>query len=266
MARNRALRRVGPEEELTVVEHLDELRHRIVLSLVSLVVVFGGLFAFYKPVMRFLERPLPNDQALITLSVSEPFFTVVKVIFACAVVVALPIWLYQLYAYVVPAVGEQPRRRMLLTVAAISSLFLVGAAFGFFLVLPIALEWLQSFGGDLFVNQLRANEYYSFVTVFTFASGLLFEIPVAMLGLARLGLVQARTFVTHWRAAVVTIAVVAALLPGGDPVSMILLMVPQVLLYGLGIVLAKRFGNPAPWSREAWADAASASEPSPPTQ
>lgn len=190
------------------------------------------------------------------------FFTVLKVVSACAVIVALPVWLYQAYAYVIPAVAEQPRRRMLLTVGGIAGLFLLGAAFGYLLVLPVALKWLQSFNNNLFVSQLRASEYYGFVTTFTLSSGLMFEIPIAMMGLARLGVVQAATYVRQWRLAVVIIAVVAALLPGGDPMSMILLMVPQVGLYILGIWLAKRFGQPAPWTRAAWADGAPPRPPS----
>jgi sec-independent protein translocase protein TatC len=92
----------------------------------------------------------------------------------------------------------------------------------------------------------------------------MFEIPIAMLGLARLGVVQAATYARQWRLAVVIIAVVAALLPGGDPMSMILLMVPQIGLYILGIWLAKRFGQPAPWTRAAWADGASSEATDPP--
>ncbi len=260
MKRRALPRRVGKDEQLTVVQHLDELRHRIIVSLVALVIAFAGLYAVHRPLLRFLARPLPHGQHLITLGVSEGFFTVLKVVAACSLIVALPIWLYQAYAYVVPAVAEQPRRRMLMTVAGIAGLFLAGAAFGYVLVLPVALSWLQSFNNDLFVSQLRASEYYGFVTTFSLSSGLMFEIPVAMMGLARLGIVQAGTYVRQWRVAIVVIAVVAALLPGGDPMSMILLMVPQIVLYGLGVWLAKRFGQPAPWSKQAWAEADAATQ------
>lgn len=256
MTRRALPRRVAPGDRLTVVEHLGELRHRIVVSLAALVVSFAGLYAFHEQLLRFLSRPLPHDQQLITLGVSEAFFTVVKVVFASSVIVALPVWLYQAYAFVVPAIGEQPRRRMLFSVAGIAGLFLLGAAFGYFIVLPVALDWLQSFNDNLFISQLRAREYYGFVTTFVLSSGLMFEVPVAMMGLARLGIISASTYVSQWRVAVVLIAVVAALLPGGDPLSMILLMIPQIGLYGLGIWLARRFGQPAPWSRAAWEEAA----------
>lgn len=249
MGRFSFVRRVRPDERLSIVEHLDELRRRIFVSIAALVVAFGVMFAFHQDVLAWLQRPLPGDQILVTLAVSEAFFTVVKVSAYAALVVSLPIWFYQFYAFIIPAVGEQPRRKMLLAVAAISALFFVGAAFGYFLVLPVALEWLQSFGDDIFATQLRAQDYYSFVSMFVLASGLMFELPVAMLGLARLGIVQADVYVRHWRVAVVIIAVVAAALPGGDPFSMMMLMAPQLLLYVLGIWLAKTFGREAPWNR-----------------
>ena len=256
------VRRVGRDEELTVVEHLDELRHRIIVSAAALVVAFCAAYAFHQPIFEFLARPLPgDDRVLVTLSPTEGFMTVLKVSFWVALLVALPICLYQLYAYVVPAVAEQPRRRMLLVVAGISGLFLAGAAFGFFVVLPVALKFLLSFGGDLFTNDLRAGEYYGFVTSLVLASGLMFEVPIAMLGFARIGLASAEFYRRQWRVAIVAIAVIAALLPGGDPLSMMLLMIPQIVLYALGIWLAKMFGQPAPWRRDLWADEHDAAEP-----
>ena len=256
------VRRVGRDEELTVVEHLDELRHRIIISAGALVVAFCLAYAFHQPIFEFLTRPLPgDDRVLVTLSPTEGFFTVLKVSFWVALIVALPICLYQLYAYVMPAVTEQPRRRMLVVVAGISVLFLAGAAFGFFVVLPVALSFLLSFGGDLFTNDLRAGEYYGFVTSLILGTGIMFEVPIAMLAFARMGLASAEFYRRQWRVAIVAIAVLAALLPGGDPTSMILLMIPQIVLYVLGIWLAKMFGQPAPWRRDLWADENDAAEP-----
>ncbi len=253
MGRLTFVRRVAPDEKLSIVEHLDELRRRIFVSMGALVLAFIGTYAIHGPLMRFLQRPLPNEQTLVTFAVSEAFFTVLKVSAYSALIIVLPVWLYQLYAFIIPAVGEQSRRRMLLTVAGISGLFLAGAAFGFFVVLPVALDWLLGFGDDLFANTLRAGDYYGFVTTFTLASGLMFEIPVAMAGLAMLGVVPADFYTRHWRFAVVIIAFVAAALPGGDPISMMLLMAPQVVLYLLGIWLARLLGREAPW--KAWGDA-----------
>jgi sec-independent protein translocase protein TatC len=260
MARLRGVtvRRVGREERLSVVEHLDELRNRVIVSVVALVVAFAVAYGFHEQLLEILEWPLPDryeDTGLITLSPTEPFFTVLKVCFYAAVLVALPVWLYQLYAFVIPAVQDQPRRRMLLVVAGASALFLGGVAFGFFIVLPVALDFLLGFGGDVFLTQVRAGEYFAFVTTLLLASGLMFDVPVAMLALARLGVTSAEFYVRHWRVAIVLIAALAAILPGGDPFSMLLLMIPQVVLYGLGIWLAKRFGGPPLWARNAWAGA-----------
>ena len=114
-----------------------------------------------------------------------------KVCFWAAILLALPVWLYQLYAFVIPAVQDQSRRRMLLIVAGVSALFLAGVAFGFFVVLPVALQFLLDFGGDTFQTQVRAGEYFGFATTLMLGSGLMFEVPVAMLALARIGLASA---------------------------------------------------------------------------
>lgn len=255
------VRRVGPDEELSVVEHLDELRRRIIISVAALVVAFAVVYAFHEPLFEALAGPPPgDDRQLVTLSPTEGLFTVLKVSFWAALVVALPVWLYQLYAFVMPAVADQPRRRMLLVVAGVSGLFLAGAAFGFFIILPVALDWLLGFGGDLFTNDLRAGDYYGFVMSLMLGTGLMFEVPIAMLAFARLGLASAELYRRQWRLAIVAIAAIAAILPGGDPVSMILLMVPQVLLYCVGIWLAKMFGQAPAWRRDLWADDATAGE------
>jgi sec-independent protein translocase protein TatC len=260
--RHLGVRRVGRDEALTVVEHLDELRRRILIAAAALIVAFCVAYAFHQRLFEFLARPLPgDDRVLVTLSPTEGFFTVLKVSFWVALLAALPICLYQIYAYVMPAVTEQPRRRMLLVVAGVSVLFLGGAAFGFFVVLPVALDFLLSFGGDLFTNDLRAGEYYGFVTALLLGTGLMFEVPIAMLAFARLGIASADLYRRQWRLAIVAIAVLAALLPGGDPMSMILLMIPQIILYILGIWLARMFGQPAPWRRDLWSDDGDATEP-----
>jgi len=250
------VRRVGRDERLTVVEHLEELRRRVVIAAVALLVAFAAAYGFHDQLLDLLAWPLPEryeDTGLITLSPTEPFFTVLKVALWAAILAALPVWLYQVYAFVIPAVQDQPRRRMLVIVAGASALFLAGVAFGFFVVLPVALDFLLGFGDDNFVTQLRAGEYYGFVTTLLLGSGLLFEVPVAMLALSRIGVTSADFYLRHWRAAIVLIAVLAAILPGGDPFSMLLLMVPQILLFGLGVWLSRRFGGPPLWAREAWA-------------
>ncbi|HWH13575.1 MAG TPA: twin-arginine translocase subunit TatC [Miltoncostaeaceae bacterium] len=259
MARFRAplgLRTVTADERLTVVEHLDELRRRLIASAVALVLAFVAAYLLRNEIIGFLKAPLPTENgeesALITLSPTEPFFTVLKVSLWSAILAALPIWLYHVYAFVIPAIGAQSRRVMLTVVAAVSALFAAGVAFGYFVVLPVALRFLLNFGDDLFVSQVRAGEYFGFVTAMLLASGLLFEVPVAMVAFARLGVASADLYRRNWRLAIVVIAALAAILPGGDPFSMFLLMIPQVLLYALGIWLSGVFGGPPLWERETW--------------
>ncbi len=248
------LRRVMPEERLSAVEHLSELRNRLIVSIAALLLAFVAAYAFNAQLLELLTWPLDDDRAdeLLTLSPTEPFFTILKVCFYAAVIAALPIWLYQLYAFVIPAVQDQPRRVMLVVVGGVSALFIGGVAFGYFLVLPVALDFLLGFGEESFNTQLRAGEYFGFATTLLLGSGLIFEVPVAMLALARIGVVTAAQFRKNWRIAIVVIAILAAILPGGDPFSMVLLMVPQLILYQVGIWLAAAFGGAPLWERERW--------------
>lgn len=246
----RGVRRVSPEDRLSVFEHLDELRNRLFIVVGALIVAFAALYAFNGWLLSLLLDPLsPEYRRLLALSPTEPFLVILKVVFGAAVLVTLPILLYQLYAFVVPAIQVQTRRRMLAIVGGVSALFLGGVVFAYYLVLPTALSWLLGFGGDDFQIALRADDYFSFALTMLLAGGLVFEVPIAMLVLARMGLVSAQQFRSHWRIALVVIAFFAAILPGGDPVSMVMLMIPQILLYGVGVWLASTFGRPAPWAR-----------------
>jgi sec-independent protein translocase protein TatC len=223
------------------------------------------MYALNDQLFEILTAPLPpGNEDLITLSPTEPFFTTLKIAFWAAIIIALPVWLYQLYAFVIPAVQEQPRRVMLAAVAGVSALFAGGVAFGYFVVLPVALEFLLGFGGENFNTQVRAGEYFGFATTLLLAAGMMFEVPVAMLVLARIGVVSAAVFRAQWRVAIVVIAVLAAILPGGDPFSMLLLMAPQLVLYQVGIWLASAFGGEPLWKRDRWSmDDDEAGEPPP---
>jgi sec-independent protein translocase protein TatC len=214
------------------------------------------MYAVHDALLDILTWPLPDDAGqLVTLSPTEPFFTVLKVTFWAAVLVALPVWLYQAYAFVIPAVAHQSRRVTLAIVTGLSGLFMAGVAFGYAVVLPVALNFLVGFGGDSFNSQLRAGEYFAFATSMLLASGLMFEVPIAMAALARMGVASAGLYRRQWRVALVAIAVLAAVLPGGDPFSMLLLMIPQIVLYGVGIALSARFGQAPVWRRDEMVDA-----------
>ncbi len=242
MARARA---IGHEDRLTLVEHLDELRSRIIISLA----VFGVAFAFCfwqdNLMLDIFNWPLPEDQnELITLSPTEPFFTTVEVSAYGAAVLSLPIILYQLYAFVIPAFSPQEKRVVFPYLVAMPILFIAGIAFAYFVVMPAAITFLLNFNEGNFNTELRAKEYYGFLGIMTVILGLLFQMPIALLAVTRLGVITPEQLAHNRRYAIFIISIVAAALPGGDPVSMILIMIPLVLLYEASVQLAKRFGEP----------------------
>jgi sec-independent protein translocase protein TatC len=243
------VRRIKPaahDDRLTLVEHLDELRTRIIVSLVAFGVAFGLCFWQDNLMLDIANWPLPEDTNPITFSVTEPFFTTVEVSAYGALVLSLPVILYQVYAFVLPAFSPRERRTLTPFLIAMPLLFAAGVAFAYFVVMPAATQFLLNFNESEFNIQVRAREYYSFFGITLVALGLLFQIPIVMLSLTRLEIVEPEFFAHNRRYAIFIISVVAAAAPGGDPVSMILIMIPLIVLYEASIVIARRFGRPPP--------------------
>lgn len=233
------------DQRMTLVEHLDELRNRIIVSLVALGVAFALCFWQNDLLLDLVNSPLPDDVDPITLSPTEPFFTTVEVSGYGAFILAMPILLYQLWAFVLPAFSPRERRAVTPFVFAMPFLFLAGVAFAYFVVMPVAVKFLLNFNEAQFNIQVRARDYYSFFGLTELAMGLLFQIPIVMLALTRLDIVSADWFARNRRYAIFIIAVVAAAAPGGDPVSMLMIMLPLLLLYEASILIDRRFGSPA---------------------
>src|SRR3954447_3181246 len=243
MARFKA---VSHEDQLTLVEHLDELRTRLVVSIAVFGVAFALCFWQNHLLIDLAKNPLPPDhQRLITFSVAEPFTTTVMVAAYGAIILALPILLYQLYAYVIPAFSDAEKRVIRPLVLLIPALFLVGVVFSYFVVMPAALDFLTNFNDDQFNIQVRARDYFSFFGITTLAVGVIFELPVAILALTRLRIITPAQMRQNRRYAYFVLAVIAAALPGVDPVTMIIETVPLILLYELSILLARAFGQSA---------------------
>jgi sec-independent protein translocase protein TatC len=235
---------VQHDEHLTLVEHLDELRTRIIISLCAFAVAFGLCFWQNHWILDVLDEPLPGNQHPVTLGVTEPFMTTLTVTGYCALLVALPIILYQLYAFVLPAFSPSERRIAFPLLMMIPVLFIAGVAFGYFLVLDPAVHFLLNFNDDSFNIQVRARDYYSFVTMTLLAMGIIFQIPIGILAVVRLGIATPRQLRQWRRYAYLAITVIAALLPSVDPISMLIEMVPLIVLFELSIVLASLFGQP----------------------
>jgi sec-independent protein translocase protein TatC len=239
------LRPVSFEDRLTIVEHLDELRTRIVVSISAFGVAFALCFWQNNRLLDIVNAPLPGDKTPITLGVAEPFTTTVAVSAYAAIVISLPVILYQAYAYLLPALSDRQRRTIVPFLTMVPLLFCAGAVFGYFVVLPAATKFLLSFNQSQFNIQIRAKDYYSFFTTTLGVMGLVFQLPVGILAVTRLGIVTPKQLARNRRYAYLVIAVVAMLLPGTDPVSMLLEMVPLIVLFEASLVLARVAGTPA---------------------
>jgi len=235
-------RRLQHGEEATLVEHLDELRTRIFVALGALVVGFAIAFVFHHELIRWLEQPLPEAKRhLITLGVAEPFLTSMKVSLLAGFALALPVVLWQLWSFLAPAVEEHAERTVLLMVLLATVLLLCGTAFGYWIVLPKAIHFLTGFDDSVYNVQIRAREYFSFVITVLLAVGLVFELPIFILSLVRLGVLSTRTLRSNRRIGYFIVAVVAVLLPGIDPVTTMFEAIPLMALYEGSIWLAFLF-------------------------
>jgi sec-independent protein translocase protein TatC len=314
-----ALRKpIGHEDRLSLIEHLDELRSRLIVCLGILVVSFslcawqnGRLLdVINKPLDKETQknvdkgrgplgqinltakavrssglaqiaslRALARDERVspatrraatasaaavaksvaslprvsgnkpVTLGVGEPFAATIRVALYFSLLLAMPFLLWQLYAFVLPAFTPAERRSVTPLLALIPVLFLAGVAFGYFLVLPAAVRFLQNFNADEFNILVQARDYYRFAVITLLALGLVFQLPVGILALVRMHVVTIGQLRRNRRYAIVVLAVVAMLLPGTDPISMLVEFIPLLALYELSILLATVLGGsdePAP--------------------
>jgi sec-independent protein translocase protein TatC len=233
-------RRLDHGEEATLVEHLGELRTRIVISLLAIVPAFAVAFAFHERLIRWLIDLLPDDKEdqLVTLGVTEPFLTSVKVSFYAAIAIVLPVLLYQAWAFLAPAVEERTQRVISVFVVIATLLFATGVLFAYFVILPAALDFLVNYDEELYNEQIRASYFLSFVSVMLLAIGLAFEMPIFILALVRLGVLTSARLRRNRRIAIVLMFGIAILLPTVDPVSLALEVAPLLVLFEISIWLS----------------------------
>ncbi len=299
------LRPVAHDDALSVVGHLDELRTRLIVSLLAVVVAFGFCFWQNHRLLHLIDSPLAHqtqdqvkaghgplgatykvqesardvaaqlrtltgviqaqhpagaDAALstvtrhlnadvsalstppqgdrpVTLGIGEPFTTTLTVTLIFALILSLPVLLHQLYAFVIPALAPEQRRRTLPLTLAVPILFIVGVAFGYLVVLPAAVHFFQNFNSGQFNVLVQASQYYKFAATTMLAMGLLFELPVLILAVTQAGVITPTQLRRNRRYAVAAVAAVAALLPG-DAITMLLETVPLYLLFELSVLVA----------------------------
>ncbi|HET9102912.1 MAG TPA: twin-arginine translocase subunit TatC [Solirubrobacteraceae bacterium] len=301
----RLVRPVGYEDRLAVVDHLDELRSRLIVCAVALVAAFALCYIFNQQLLNLLNSPLPapsntqanhlggltrdqvklardlrgasgitvqlarsgtlsaSDRVLfaalaqkfqaastdlprsnpktlpITIGVGEPFTTTLTVCFYFALLLTLPVLLYQAYAFVIPALSPNEKRAVLPVMIAAPVLFLTGVVFTFVVVMPPAVKFLQGYNSSNFQALVQAKPLYSFEVLTMAAIGLAFQMPLGLLGLQRAGIINGTTLTRHWRYATVIIAVIAAAMPGADPVTTALETAPLVVLFLASIVMLR---------------------------
>lgn len=251
-------RRLGHADRVTLVEHLTELRSRIIISLLTVVAALVVTWIFRDTIIGWLNRPLPEAKRQpLTFNPLEAFSTSFMVAFYAAVAIALPVLLWQLWSFLAPAFEEPSQAVVVRLVFAATGLFAGGMAFAYWVALPAAIPFLLNFDSDLYNNQIRAGPYYSFAATSIFGLGLLFELPIVILGLVRLGILSSATLRRNRRIGVGLCIVAGVLLPGVDFVSTAIQTIPILLLFELSIWNAaffeRRWADKIDARREAFA-------------
>ncbi|CAN5521296.1 Sec-independent protein translocase subunit TatC [soil metagenome] len=238
-------RPVDFEDRLTLVEHLDELRTRLLVSLAFFTVALALCFWQNKPLLDIANAPLPDGRTPITFGVAEPFTTTLTISAYAAILISLPFLLYQAYGFILPALSPREKKVILPFMLMAPFLFVAGVVFAYFVVVPAATNFLLNFNDDQFNIEIRAREYYSFFAMSEIAVGLLFQIPIGILAVTRLGIVTPQQIADNRRYAILIIAVLAMLLPGTDPVTMLVSMAPLLVLFEGSLIFARIFGGPS---------------------
>ncbi|MEZ0328268.1 MAG: twin-arginine translocase subunit TatC [Dissulfuribacterales bacterium] len=233
---------VKPEQGLPLHEHLNELRQRIIRSLLALAAGFAVAYYFIDPIFDAVARPLkqvlPEGSSIIFTAYSEGFFAYLKLAFVCAIFLSSPIILYEIWAFIAPGLYSHEKRIVLPMVFVSSLCFIGGGVFGYFVVFPAAFGFFAGYSSSGLKLMPNITEYLSFAIHLLLAFGLAFELPVFMLLLGMMGVVRAE-WLKKWRRYAILVAFVAAaiLTPTPDVVNQILMAVPLILLYELGILL-----------------------------
>ena len=238
---------VNVDDRFTLFEHLDELRKRLMWAIAALAIGIVVAAVFNSLVFDLLLYPLkqvhglaPSAYRLTTFSPAEPFMTSLKIWVVVGIMLAAPFLIWQMWAYVGPAFTSTEKRYFYPVVIATTALFLGGVVFGYLVVLPKGLQFLLGFGSGNFNIQNRASDYFTFVALFVLAFGAVFEMPVVLVLLAKVGVLDDKFLRKYRRHAILINAVVAAVItPSQDAFSMLAMFIPLVILYEISIPLAR---------------------------
>jgi sec-independent protein translocase protein TatC len=230
-------RRLAHGQHAELVDHLDELRSRLVVSLIAVVASFAVSYAFHARLLTMLESPLPAGKKLVTFGVTEPFMTSLQVSLVGAIAIALPVLLWQAWSYFAPAISPHIQRTVAIAVAAASALFAIGLVFAYKVALPAAVRFLTTYDQHIYNINIRAKDYISFSLAVLISVGLVFELPAVIVALVRIGIVRADQLRKNRKIGYVAVAALAVALPGVDPVTTMIEAAPLLVLFELSIWL-----------------------------
>jgi sec-independent protein translocase protein TatC len=232
-------RRLGHAEEATLGEHLEELRGRLFVVIGAVVLGTVVAYVFHDHVLNWLNRPLPADHhRLSTFGVAEPFTVTLTVSLYAGFVLALPVVIWQIWLFFAPALDPAAERKVLGLAACAVLLGAAGVAFGYWVLLPRAVHFLTNYDNEHFRQLIRASSYYNFVVTVLVGILLVFQVPLVILGLVSLGVLSSRTLRRQRRMGYLITAAIALALPGPDPVTTFLELLPMWLLFEGSIWLA----------------------------
>ncbi len=230
------------DQKMTLIEHLEELRRRIIVMFLSLMVAVSVGYIFSWEILGFLKKPAAKADIPLNLyyqTVLEPFMVRFRIAMYAAVVLALPVIIFEIIAFVAPALRKREKRFMFYALFFIIVFFLVGVAFCYMYILPVGLKWLTGQSGGQITPVLMAGQYVSFAALLMVGVGLSFETPLVVWLVVRLGIVTPQRLHKNWRIAVLAILAFAALItPDWNPVTMLLVAVPMFMLYEGSILFA----------------------------
>jgi sec-independent protein translocase protein TatC len=241
-------------DEMTFLEHLEDLRKRLWYSFVAIFISLFPAYAFSKQVYELLARPLiqylPEGEKLAVLRLPEAFMLYIKIAFLTALFFVSPFVFYQIWLFVAPGLYKKEKKYVIPFVAFTSIFFLGGAAFGYFIAYPFACRFFINMSSG-FKTMFTANEYFGLTLKVLLGMGLVFELPVLIFFLSRMGLVTSRWMIKNFKYAVLAIFIVAAVItPTPDMMNQSILAIPMLALYGLGILIAFFFGKESKTRRE----------------
>jgi sec-independent protein translocase protein TatC len=236
-----AVEECPPEEaEMTLMEHLIELRDRIMRAVIGLAVGTIVGFVFARQVFDLLIRPLPAQAEVVALSPTDSIFMYFKVALVLGLIISMPVILYEIIQFILPGLYPHERRYLYWLLPTGSIAFAMGAVFAALVVVPFSVQYLSGFMADIISPTYQVQNYIDFVTALMFWIGVVFEMPLVIYFLSKLGVVDHKKLASARRYAIVIVAVLAAVItPTPDPVTMMLVMVPLIVLYELGVQLSR---------------------------